>query len=32
MQGLTDKGFDKDKILVLNDIRDAYPFIQGLVK
>ena len=32
MQGLMDEGFDKEKILVLNDIRDAYPFVQGLVK
>ena len=32
MQSLMDEGFDKEKILVLNDIRDAYPFVQGLVK
>ncbi len=30
--GLLDKGFDKDKIVVLNDVRDAYPFVSSLVK
>lgn len=29
--GLVDKGFDKDKIVVLNDVRDAYPFVSSLV-
>lgn len=28
--GLVEKGFDKDKIVVFNDVRDAYPFISGL--
>lgn len=26
-EGLIKKGFDKDKIIVFNDVRDAYPFI-----
>ena len=30
-EGLLDKGFDKDKIIVFNDVRDAYPFISTLV-
>ena len=30
MEGLLDKGFDKDKIIVFNDVRDAYGFISGL--
>lgn len=29
-EGLIEKGFDKDKIVVFNDVRDAYPFISGL--
>ena len=29
-QGLIQKGFDKDKIVVFNDVRDAYPFIETL--
>ena len=29
-EGLLDKGFDKDKIIVFNDVRDAYPFIGAL--
>ncbi len=29
-QGLIQKGFDKDKIIVFNDVRDAYPFIETL--
>ncbi len=29
-EGLIDKGFDKDKIIVFNDVRDAYPFIGTL--
>ena len=30
-EGLLTKGFDKDKIVVFNDVRDAYPFIGTLV-
>lgn len=30
MEGLLDKGFDKEKIIVFNDVRDAYPFIGSL--
>lgn len=30
-EGILDKGFDKDKIIVFNDVRDAYPFIETLV-
>ena len=26
-EGILEKGFDKDKIVVFNDVRDAYPFI-----
>ena len=26
-EGLLEKGFDKDKIIVFNDVREAYPFI-----
>ena len=29
-EGLIDKGFDKEKIIVFNDVRDAYPFIRTL--
>ena len=29
--GLIEKGFDKNKIVVFNDVRDAYPFVQSLV-
>ena len=29
-EGLLDKGFDKDKIIVFNDVRDAYPFLGTL--
>ena len=29
-EGLLTKGFDKDKIVVFNDVRDAYPFIGTL--
>ena len=29
-EGLLDKGFDKEKIIVFNDVRDAYPFIGSL--
>ena len=28
--GLLEKGFDKDKIVIFNDVRDAYPFISSL--
>ena len=28
--GLIEKGFDKDKIVIFNDVRDAYPFISSL--
>ena len=31
-EGLLSKGFDKEKISVLNDVRDAYPFIGKLAK
>ncbi len=31
-EGLLAKGFDKDKIIVFNDVRDAYPFIGELAK
>ena len=31
-EGLLAKGFDKDKIVVFNDVRDAYPFIGELAK
>ena len=27
-EGLMTKGFDKDKIIVFNDVRDAYPYIR----
>ncbi len=30
MEGLMTKGFDKDKIIVFNDVRKAYSFIGGL--
>ena len=29
-EGLLAKGFDKDKIIVFNDVREAYPFIGSL--
>jgi len=29
-EGLLTKGFDKEKIVVFNDVRDAYPFIGTL--
>ena len=29
-EGLLTKGFDKDKIIVFNDVREAYAFIRGL--
>ena len=29
-EGLLTKGFDKDKIVVFNDVREAYPFIEKL--
>ena len=29
--GLIESGFDKDKIIVFNDVRDAYTFIQKIV-
>lgn len=31
-EGLLEKGFDKDKIIVFNDVRDAYPFIGDLAR
>lgn len=31
-EGLLSKGFEKDKIVVFNDVRDAYPFIGELAK
>ena len=30
-EGLVDKGFDKDKIIVYNDVREAYKFINTLI-
>ena len=30
-EGLITKGFDKEKVIVFNDVRDAYPFISSLV-
>ena len=30
--GLIEKGFDKDRIKVLNDVRKAYSFVSGLVQ
>ena len=29
-EGLLTNGFDKDKIIVFNDVREAYTFIRGL--
>ena len=29
-EGLLTKGFDKDKIIVFNDVREAYAFINGI--
>ena len=31
-EGLLTKGFDKDKIIVFNDVREAYPFVSQLAK
>ena len=31
-EGLLEKKFDKDKIIVFNDVRDAYPFISDLAR
>ena len=31
-EGLTKKGFDKEKIIVFNDVREAYPFIMEKAK
>ena len=31
-EGLITKGFDKDKIIVFNDVREAYPYIRELAK
>ncbi len=31
-EGLLEKDFDKDKIIVFNDVRDAYPFIGEIAK
>ena len=31
-EGLAMKGFDKDKIIVFNDVREAYPYIEKLAK
>ncbi len=30
-EGLITKGFDKERIVVFNDVRDAYPFVSSLV-
>ena len=30
--GLLEKGFDKEKIIVFNDVREAYPFIEQLAQ
>lgn len=30
-EGLIASGFDKEKIVVINDVRDAYPFVSSLV-
>ena len=29
-EGILEKGFDKDKIIVFNDVREAYPFIGNI--
>ena len=29
-EGILSKGFDKNKIIVLNDVRDAYPYINNI--
>ena len=29
-EGLLEKGFDKEKIIVFNDVREAYPFIEQI--
>ena len=31
-EGLLTKGFDKDKIIVFNDVREAYPFVGQLAR
>lgn len=31
-EGLMIKGFDKDKIIVFNDVRDAYPYLNEIAK
>jgi len=31
-EGLLEKKFDKDKIIVFNDVREAYPYISNLAK
>lgn len=31
-EGLLTKGFDKEKIIVFNDVRDAYPYLNDLSK
>ncbi len=31
-EGLLEKGFDKNKIIVFNDVREAYPFIEKLAQ
>ena len=28
-EGIISKGFDKDKIIVFNDVREAYPYISN---
>ena len=29
-EGILSKGFDKNKIIVLNEVRDAYPYINNI--
>lgn len=29
-EGIISKGFDKDKIIVFNDVREAYPYISNI--
>ena len=31
-EGLLTKGFDKDKVIVFNDVREAYPYIEKIAK
>ena len=31
-EGLIDSSFDKEKIIIFNDVREAFPFIESLVK